>query len=720
MKNEMAPELLGIHATNFTVSNDSASRSQMYSSHLSQCLVINGSTEKRFQTGVEMEIGKYTFSIKAPCTMRVIKVIDRYPRQIGLDTIPENPESLIIYEDTHTQEVGCISVPRYGSHHQHFGFEYTLHQAFYDIVPGVVIPKDTIFADSPSKTSNGGYKFGIELNIAFMSHPVVAEDGIMISEDVLDRLKFKLYERRVVRFGTQHFPLNLYGNAGYYKPFPNIGEYIRDDGILAMLRQYDVNIAPADMSIYDTMEPDFIFDKAIYARGPKGKIIDIKMYHDASDVSLTPAGMMSNMDKYHVALKDYYKNILDTYHQIRSYRKKKFGDVNVNLTPDFHRLIVEAMAILADQSGRSNQKLNLVFKKEPLDDYRVEFVIEYEMTPTEGFKMTDSHGGKGIICRIEKPENMPIDEAGNRADVVMADGSTINRMNIGRLHETYLGAVTRDVLKHIKQHLGVSDIPIYHDISEESETYRIIYSRMSDISKQNPVAIQEACHYLLEFYSIISERQYGYYSKLPTSELFSHLVYCIVNGIFIYYPTDNDVDKKRLIKVLQEKYQPTYGPVSYVGYSGKRVTTNYPVRIAPIYMLLLDKIADSFSSVSSATLQHFGILSPLTKSEKYSNPYRKSPVRTIGETEGRIFAAYCGRAAIAEMLDMCNSPQTHKMVVKNILTADKPTNIDRIVDRSVIPLGGSKSLQIVAHIGLAAGWRFVYRPDAYCKMMSNV
>lgn len=725
---ELHPELLGIHGTNFTIGTDSASRSQMYSSHLSQALVIEGSTEKRFQTGVEMRLGEYTFAIKAPCNMRVIKVIDRYPRQLGIDVIPENPESMIIYEDIKTQEVGCISIPRFASYHQHFGFEYKLHQAFYSLRQGAVIAKDTVFADSPSKSANGGYKPGIELNIAFMSHPAVSEDGVMISRDILDRLKFKIYERRVVKFGTEYFPLNLYGNQDYYKPFPNIGEYIREDGILAMLRQYDMTIAPVDISITDTMEPDFVFDKPIYVRGPGGKVIDIKMYHDDTDVSLTPQGIMKNMDKYYVALKDYYKNILDTYHQIRSYRKKKFGENSVNLTPEFHRLIIEAMAILADQTGRSNQKLNLVYKKEALDDYRVEFVIEYEMTPTVGFKMTDSHGGKGIICHIAEPEDMPIDAAGNRADIVMDGGSTLDRMNLGRLYEVFFGSVARDVTKSIIQHLNLGDflktLTVYKrhavgDIPEQSEYYQMVYSKVSTIFQSTPQLIKEAYDLALEFYGMISLRQHNYYSKLSDQDMISHLAYVVCNGIFIYYPTDNEFEMSETVKALQARYHPTYGPVRYAGYSGKYVMTEYNVRIGPIYMFLLDKIADSFSSVSSATLQHFGILSPVTKGEKYSHPHRNSPVRTIGETEGRIFGAYCGAEAIAEMLDMCNSPQTHKMIVNNILTADKPTNIDRVVDRSVIPLGGSKSLQIVSHIGVASGWRFVYRPDTYAKITNR-
>jgi len=693
----------------------------MYSSHLSQSLVVNGCTEKRIQTGMEMRLGEYTFAIKAPCDMRVIKIIERYPKKMGYGGIPENPESLVIYENTHTLEVGCLFIPRFLSHHQHFGFEYVMHSAFYKLAPNAVFSKDTIFADSPTKSENGGYKFGIELNIALMSHPVVSEDGIMISEDVLDRLKFKVYERRVVSFGTESFPLNLYGTTSQYKPFPEIGDKIRDDGILVILRNYDNDICPVDMGIYDVTEPDYVFDKPVYVRGPGGKIIDVKVYHGQNDNSPTPSGIMDNIDKYATALKEYYKNILDTYHQIRSYRKKKFNDVNhrLKLEPDFHRLVVEAMAMLADQNVRSQQKLNLVYKKEPLDDYRVEFVIEYEITPTIGFKMSGSHGDKGVICHIEKPENMPVDAEGNRADVVMDSGSTINRMNLGRLYEQYFGCVIRDVAKRVRNILGFPAEQRLDYVSEDSILYNQTKSRIQAMHDQNPEITIAAFNILTEFYQVMSEKQYAYYANSNTSDVIDHLTYVALNGIYIYYPTDNEKEISELVPVLESMYSPVYGPVSYVGNSGNRVMTHDPVRIGPVHMLLLDKIADSLSSVSSGVLQHFGILSPIIRAEKYSYPHRNSPVRTIGETEGRLFAAYCGREAIAEMLDMSNSPTTHRHIVKNILSADKPTNIDRVVDRNLIPLGGSKSLQIVSHIALAAGWRFVYKPDSYLKMLNN-
>ena len=62
---ELHPELMGL-GNNLDPfgKHNSASRRKMFASHLSQALVIEGSTPKRIQTGAERELGKYTKAIE--------------------------------------------------------------------------------------------------------------------------------------------------------------------------------------------------------------------------------------------------------------------------------------------------------------------------------------------------------------------------------------------------------------------------------------------------------------------------------------------------------------------------------------------------------------------------------------------------------------------------------------------------------------------------------
>ncbi len=696
--NELDLEYLSVLGLNPWVGHDSSARQYMLSSHISQALVIKGATERRVQTGMEQEFGKYTFASKMPENGKIIKVIDRYPNVIGPDQINFNPETLVIYEDEKTKELGCFTIERFKSYHQYFGFEQKLKPEINKLVPGQYVKKDTIFADSPNITETGGYTYGIELNMCFMTHPSVSEDGIMVSEDVLDRFAFKVFETRVVEFGNDCIPLNLYGTETDYKPIPDIGDYIRDDGILMGTRSYDDETAPVEMSIRDTMEIDFVFDKLVYVKGPGGRVVDIKIHHDDYKPSTTPEGMERHLNKYTRAMRKYYEEIINTERRIRLERNKKFGEGKVDLKPELHRLIYEAHVMLDKGGTKASSKLNRLYRRAPLDDYRIEFTIEYEIVPRDGFKMTGCHGDKGVICKIAKPEEMPVDADGNRADLVMDPGSTISRMNLGRLYEHYIGCAARDVGKRLRGLTGV-----------QGTREREIRKQLADLP---PEHFASAFSYLLGFYEIISPKQFMYFrDEVSDADKIDHLAFCIVHGPYIYLPPNNPPESVDIIKQLEKKYQPVYGPVRYIGNSGKVTYTEEPFRIGPFYMILLEKIGDDWASVSSGKLQHFGVLSPVTKSEKYSYPFRNSATRTIGETEGRIFAAYCGREAIAEMIDRNNSPITHKNVVWNILNADQPGNIEQSVDRDVIPLGNSKPLQLVNHIAMCGGYQFVYTEE---------
>ena len=127
-----------------------------------------------------------------------------------------------------------------------------------------------------------------------------------------------------------------------------------------------------------------------------------------------------------------------------------------------------------------------------------------------------------------------------------------------------------------------------------------------------------------------------------------------------------------------------------------------------MYVIMLEKIGDDNSCVASGKFQHFGVIAKLTKEDKSAEPYRAQPIKGVGETEGRIIASYAGSVALAELMDRNNNPQTHIEVINSILSADKPTQISKLVERTKLPYGNTKPIQIVNHIAMCAGWKFEY------------
>jgi hypothetical protein len=693
--NQLKPQFLSVNALNLYPGTVSASRGQMFGSHLSQKLNIFGA-ECRYQlTGAEMEFGKYTFSIKAPGDMRVLKVIRRYNKTIGQDSIEENPQTVVIYEVDGTNEVGIIDIPRYCSYHQYFGFDYVPQPGAKLLVPNAVIPKDTPLMDAPSIGPNGEYNFGLHLRMAYLSQAPVSEDGILICRDVLPRLRFKTYERRVVEWGSKRFPLNLYGTATYFKAFPDIGDRIREDNVLMMFRTYDPLLAPAEQSIYHLMEPDFGFDEAVYGAGPGGKIIDIQVFHNLGSQVTTPEGMDTQANKYAKANMNFHQEILNEHRRLKSLRRQRGEELNV--TPEFHRQAVESLVITDDASQSKIQKLH---RGVPLDDYRIEFIIEYEITPDIGFKLTDCYGGKAVICHIAEPHEMPVDADGVRADIVMDANSTISRMNVGRLYEQYFNSASMAILARLRQIAGIP--------KEEKH----IKARVIELAENQPLIFDQAYDYLLGYYKIVSPIQYNWMANEATPEQkANHLGEVLKDFIYLYLPTDNEPELVRMVQETQKYCTPTYGPVTFIGFSGRQTTTFESVRIAPVYMMLLEKIGNDWSAVSSGRVHHFGFLTSVNRSDKHTQPLRSQPVRAIGESEARIFVSYCDQRAMAELMDRNCSPQSHKEICKSILTAEHPTNIAVAIDRKKFPLGGSKPIQLVNHIGYCAGWTFVYKKN---------
>lgn len=685
--------LLGANAMNPYHRHDSSPRGAMIANHLGQSLVVKGATERMVQTGYEREYGKYTFGVTMPCNAQIVEIIPRY--RVGgpgsVDSINYNPQTIVIYEDQDTKVLGMLSLTDYCSNHQYFGFQFDDGPGMKELYPRSYIPKGTVFKRSPNVNDEGGYKIGLEANICYATLPATSEDGVLISDALLPRLGFHTYENRVVEWGQKKFALNLYGDENNYKPFPDIGDRIREDGVLMALRPYGPDeLAIVEQSVRSTMEVDYTFDSTVYVNGPGGRVVDIKIHHDIHSFNHAERHMDKQAQKYDHERRIFYKRIVEVW---KKYNRLAGG--NLQITPELSRMVVEAQSVASEGEG---QRVGKLYRQIPLDDYRVEFVIEYDIVPGIGFKITDLHGGKGVICQVAKAEDMPVDADGNRAEIVMDPNSTISRMNLGRLYEQYINAASRDVHKSVCKMLEVK-------LFEDED---LALMKIQSLSQDQ---LQQAYQYLLGYYKITSPNQYGWHVDGKIDETVAQYMAQIVNrGVTLYMPPDNPVESEDMVLALEEHYRPCYGPITYRGNSGRLVTTKDFARIGSMYVILLEKIGDDWSAVSSGKLQHFGVLSQLTKVDKYAKPARNQAVRGAGEAEVRIFISYIGPLFMAEMMDRNNNPQTHKAIVSNILKALHPSNIDNLVDRRLHPFGGSKPVQLVNHIIECGGARFQYAP----------
>lgn len=686
---EVTPEMVSIQALNPFMDTNSSPRSVMFGNHLGQYLVLNHGEEKLIQTGLESKVlGDYVHDIRFPKDCTVLKVIPRYRKGLELEHIPANPETIVIYEEIDTGDVGYISIPEFGSFHSYFGFKYKLTEEAERIRPGESFDAETVIVEPVSKKPNNGYSYGVNLNIAYVSIPHVAEDGFVVSESALKKLQFSIFEKRTVNIGETHFPLNLYGDESNYKPFPDIGEYIHESGVITALRKFDKDYIPALMSKTDVLKYNPMFDTPVYARGAKGKVIDIKVHYNEQKRFKLFKEMRPFIEKYAKGLNRFYDEVLEFKYKHANTQERKFNKSDVNFTPDMHRLLVEAYSAVGKKYFKNIGRVNKTFKGDTLDEFKITFVIEYVMPVGIGNKLTDTSGGKGVICKIVPDNEMPIDLDGNRAELLIDPSSTISRMNLGRLYEQYISSTIVKVNKVVRNALKDSGL----DVDNER--------------------INELFTYVLNYLQIISPEQYGIYSDVDSIEDRRQILAGIVDDTLrVYYPVNGKRSHMDIVGKLENSiYKPMYGPISYIT-NGKKHTTKDNVRIGPQYIMLLEKIADQWMAASTTSINHFHIPATVNKENSSKLPWRSSAVRIAGETEIRIFSSYCDKFVTAEILDRNANVSTHMHIYNNILAAKTPTNIDLVVNRVNVPYGETNPLKLVKHVAQCRGFKFTYEPE---------
>lgn len=290
---------------------------------------------------------------------------------------------------------------------------------------------------------------------------------------------------------------------------------------------------------------------------------------------------------------------------------------------------------------------------------------------------------------------MPRDKNGVYADVITDAASVISRMNIGRMYEHQISGAARDVSLRMRKIIG-----------SDRTTHAELIAMPDNV-------INELWRQLLELHSCINGEQYRVYKALTSkSDKCEVLMDAINSYVKILLPINHDKSIKQISKDIETIIKPTYDKVTFNDFeTGEEKVSEKKVRIGNLYFMLLNKIADDGSSVAIAKQQHYGVLTSSTKHDKYSNAWRNSPVRTDGESEVRIKVGYAGEELQAETMDLSNSSMSQREVYNNILTADKPSNIPRVIDREKFPLGTSRPIQTIKHSLMVAGLRIESVPD---------
>lgn len=400
-------EFLGTAATlSSTIKFDSGPRMQMATTQAGQAIVPAKSDFPRIVTGFEEQLAKFTFGVKSPDDLCVIAVIPKYQKGIGYSLVKQNPLLTIIYRSLTDHRFGVFHIEAYQNQlervHETFSFKYRLTKDGEYLCKDSTLRKGTVLTTTPNVTPNG-YATGISANVAYMSTPYTIEDGFEVSESFMKRATPLATASRVAEWGKKWYPLNIYAdpaNPGKYKPFPGVGDKIRDDGVIFALRKHNPLLAGLCMTEGGLRTIDYKHDKLIFGR-PGAEVVDVTVNTNTNEgrrTTHTPAGMEEMASAYESQMGIYYSKILDVYNQIR---RESGGDFK--LTPELQTLIVSARGdkpnatarMLNETKGRKNS-IEKTWRADPLDEWRVEVMYAYQFPMGEGSKISNRHGGRNF------------------------------------------------------------------------------------------------------------------------------------------------------------------------------------------------------------------------------------------------------------------------------------------------------------------------------------
>lgn len=689
-RTEVKLEFIGTAGVNSFIANTSSPRAVMDFSHFSARVPLISPDERLIKSGIEYELGKYLDDVRVDNNCIVKGVVPRF-KEYGYE--PPSYTLFTEFERDGKLFIDVIEVPTYRSNHSFFGFQLHPTEALNNLEYGSILEEGTQLAKTASYGREGSMNFGLNANVAIMSHPSVADDGFVISESFAKRAASTSITKRIINVSKNTILLNLNGDEKHFKFLPDIGEKVRADGLLCATRERNDWFSISDMSDRSLNELDVIFDTSTYVN-VDSVVLDIKVIRGNSKPEFS-AKMTEQLDHYTDMLLNYYSLVTSKFEQLLAEKKALYGGLDsVRLTPRTHRFITDSYVKL---NAATNRKNTISYRKLPIDQYRIEVTTMSTVIPNLGHKLTDIHAAKGVVCLILPDEKMPVDKNGVRADLITDSTSTISRMNIGRAYESYMGATSRDnrtrIIEAVRRQFGESAL------------------------KRPPEgAVNYVCDYLHGLYAMINPEMTGFLESLNPEERILHTQEVLNTGLFIYYPPDNSRNITDVISDIEASiYKPLNDKVTYVNGANQTVETNENIQLGVIHVMILEKIANLYSGVSSSRVNNFGFPVKGSNFDKFRYPHSLTPAKLLAETENRILISYVGPEAVADMMDLALNPSSHKTVYKNMLQNPYGYDAGFDVNRRDIPYGETKSLQTLNHLFTAAGFDMTYEEDIHAQ-----
>ena len=634
----------------------SSQRLSMFANHLSQFVPTEGSEFPRIYTGWENVFGKSSFAKdNRGCDVIIQDIIPKH--QITPSGCKDNNLNLMIATSCDTGEIIIFEMNNYPDAYHKFGERY-IHP--YGI-PSVHshVPKDAILTKS-SMWDNKGYGMGTNTTVLYASLPEVSEDAVVISEDLAEKLKYCQLKKYTAKISANDILLNRYGDVDNYKAFPEVGEYVGDDGVLFAVRKGTNKLDISDVTV-DALEKLQIHDDKILAE-PGSEIVDVVVDVPSRIRKECDSEEFGQLNRYADMHIRYYSRIVET---ITSLIESKH-----TLSPMANVVMTEALGRITEADIRNRSQLKLAHKNEQLDYYYLTIVVKtnYDVSITN--KVTGRHGEKGIIGAIWPTENMPINEYGERVHLIMPPDSPGNRLNPGQfLEQAIMGCASRICDRAKKGELG-----------DSNSMYKYFIEYLNDVAPRYCKLVYEHTH--------------------NTPDEFVNTI--LREGFYIRIPPYSEKEYDDLYEILDKKYGYRKSKYSYkivIDGVEKVIVPDAEGLIGGKYIYLMDSTPDKHITASSIgyTSQFNTPVKTKSKRVKSMNLINTTPLR-IGEDETSILSMMVGVDTCARIEHMySHSPTGSEALASALLNVECPTQLSSVNVSNEELIAGNTQTAIANH-----------------------
>jgi hypothetical protein len=590
----------------------SASRENMFLQQLPQCNMILNPDIPDVYTGYERAIGAYTMAkYTSDRPWQVMNKISRYktnPNLLYYIVVMDKNGSYDLIKRTFGEQL----TESYGYLNDNVDIDSKNVDSM--IQQGETLYKCSAFDDAMN------YRYGKNANVTYISCTEVTEDAIWMSDEFARKLQYPIIHTINITLNINELFLNLYGNNAIYKTFPDILEETRLKVLCAKRRISNKSI------IYNLKDSNlrnihYHEDDAYFVNG---KVIGIDVFcnREVEDIAKNPVN--AQILYYYKEQQEFYTSLKKTLGKIIS---KNPGRVSDTLLHVYHR--AEDLTSGKTVVNRTNKFENISLIFTVLDIHHAR----------KGYKITGRFGEKGVVGIVSPKEDMPRNEYGVHADMVLSPQGVFGRLNVGQWTECALTFLSDNIIRELRTH----NIPYTIGIP-------LIIEFLGNVNEKQAADVSQ-------FYMSCDEQyKEAFYNDI------------LANGLKIYQPPFWDNCGFEQLRKLYKKYP--YQRYRFT-YKGQPIIRR--LVMGRKYVMLLKQTPESKYSARGLGMQSaLGHPSKSIKFKKYGLPYSNTPIR-LGEMECINLMMMNDPESIAVFLcAYANSQKNREALVSQVMQSPNP------------------------------------------------